>query len=232
MNLGSTDRDGATMDHDYYGQSVRSAYYKIQSYPTPPICFRIAGEYASEVPYPKFPELFVPPIIAGFMCRALVGSSHSPQNLDRGQVYTLMLKRLGTDLQASTGRIKNSLGDGRVVENQQRYIPNPQHYVPTKYLQESQLEVAAGEFTNFLAEQISKEAVATPQIAQTCLELSKTLQCHPDLHNMFVDVCQSSRKGARLSGSNCCWRLHKLTDLLFQIQAKYAFAQLFTICYR
>ena len=190
MNLSSTDRDGAKMDHDYYGQSVRSAYYKIQSHPTPPICFRIAGEYTLEVPYP---ELFVPPIIAGFMCSALVDNIHSPQNSDWGQVYTLMLKRLGTDLQAPTDRIKNSLENGRVVENQQRYIPNPQYYVPTKYLQGSQLEISAGEFTNFLTEQISKEAVVTPQLVQTCLELSKTLQCHPDLHNMCGCVSHQER---------------------------------------
>ena len=226
----STDRDGATMDHDYHGQSVRSVYYKIQSYPTPPICFRIAGEYTLEVPYPKFPELFVPPIIAGFMCRALVGNIHSPQNSDRGQVYTLMLKRLGTDLQASTDRIKSSLENGRVVENQQRYIPNPQYYVPTKYLQGSQLKIAAGEFTNFLAEQISKEAVVTPQLAQTCWELSKTLQCHPDLHNMFVDV-SVIKKGGKIIGVKLLLETPQVDRPTLQVQAKYAFAQLFTICY-
>ena len=53
------------MDHDYHGQSVRSVYYKIQSYPTPPICFRIAGEYTWEVPHPKFPaELLVLHLLA------------------------------------------------------------------------------------------------------------------------------------------------------------------------
>ena len=50
------------------------------------------------------------------------------------------------------------------------------------------MEIAAGEITSFLTEQISKEAVVTPQLAQTCLELSKTSQCHPDLHNMSVGV--------------------------------------------
>jgi hypothetical protein len=83
----STDMDGATMEHDYHGQTVRSVYYKIQSYPTPPICFRIAGEYTLEVPHPKFPELFVPPIIAGFMCSTLVDNIHSPQNSDWSQIY-------------------------------------------------------------------------------------------------------------------------------------------------
>ena len=73
----STDRDGATMDHDYHGQSVRSVYYKIQSYPTPPICFRIAGEYTLEVPHPKFPELLVRPIIACFMCSTLCSCQYS-----------------------------------------------------------------------------------------------------------------------------------------------------------
>jgi len=127
--------------------------------------------------------------------RYVVANIHSPQNSDWSQIYTLMLKRLGTDLQASTDRIKNSLENGRVVEHQQRYIPNPQYFVPTKYLQGSQLEIAAGEFTNFLTEQISKEAVVTPQLVQTCLELSKTLQCHLDLHNMFVDCVSHQERG-------------------------------------
>ena len=40
----STDRDGATMDHDYSGQPVRSVCYKIQSHAAPPICFQVAGD--------------------------------------------------------------------------------------------------------------------------------------------------------------------------------------------
>ena len=82
------------MDHDYSGQPVRSVYYKIQSHTTPPICFQVAGEYTLEVPHPKFPELFVRPIIVGFMCSTLFDIIHSPQTSDWSQVYALLLKRL------------------------------------------------------------------------------------------------------------------------------------------
>jgi hypothetical protein len=54
----------------------RSACYKIQSYPTPPIRFQVAGEYTLEVPHPKFPELFVHPTIARFMCNTLFNNIH------------------------------------------------------------------------------------------------------------------------------------------------------------
>ena len=111
------------------------------------------------------------------MCSTLFDNIHSSQNSDWRQIHTLLLKRLGTDLQASTGRIQNTLENGRVVEHQQRDVPNPHFYVPTKYLQGSRLEIAAG-----------KETVVTPRLLQTCLELSKTSQCHPDLHNMSVGV--------------------------------------------
>ena len=78
----------------------RSACYKIQSYPTPPIHFQVAGEYTLEVPHPKFPELFVHPTIARFMCNTLFNNIHPPQNSDWSQIiYTLLLKRLGRDLQ-------------------------------------------------------------------------------------------------------------------------------------
>ena len=107
----STDRDGATMDHDYHGQSVRSVYYKIQSYPTPPICFRIAGEYTLwKCHTPNFLNcLCAQSLPVSCVVRYIVANIHSPQNSDWSQIYTLMLKRLGTDLQASTDRIKKTL---------------------------------------------------------------------------------------------------------------------------
>ena len=76
-----------------------------------------------------------------------------------------------------------------MVEHQPRYIPNPHFYVPTKYLQAgSRLEIAAGEFTGFLTEQISKEMVVTPQLVQTCLGLSKTTQCPKINRGKFIGV--------------------------------------------
>ena len=91
------------------------------------------------------------------------------------------------------------------------------------------MEIAAGEITSFLTEQISKEAVVTPQLAQTCLELSKTFQCH--LHNMFVDVSVIKR-GGKILGVKLLLETPQVDRPTLQVQAKYAFAQLFTICYR
>ena len=96
----SSDRDGATMDHDYYGQSVSECVLQNSIVPNSSNslsgCWRIYFGSASS----KFPELFVHPTIARFMCNTLFNNIHPPQNSDWSQIiYTLLLKRLGRDLQ-------------------------------------------------------------------------------------------------------------------------------------
>ena len=63
----------------------------------------------------------------------------------------------------------------------------------------------------------------TPQLVQTCLELSKTLQCHLDLHNMFVDV-SVIKKGGKILGDKLPLETPQVDRPTLQIRAKYAFA--------
>ena len=61
----------------------------------------------------------------------------------------------------------------------------------------------------------------TPQLAQTCLELSKTFQCH--LHNMFVDVSVIKR-GGKILGVKLLLETPQVDRPTLQIRAKYALA--------
>ena len=65
----------------------------------------------------------------------------------------------------------------------------------------------------------------TPQLVQTCLELSKTFQCHPDpnLHNMFVDVSVINR-GGKILGVKLLLETPQVDRPTLQIRAKYALA--------
>jgi len=74
------------------------------------------------------------------------------------------------------------------------------------------LEIAAGEFTDFLTEQISKEMVVTPQLVQTCLGLSKTTQCPKINRGKFIRV-------------KLLLETPKVDRPTLQIRAKYAFTQ-------
>ena len=89
--------------------------------------FRLLANILWKCLIPNFlNSLCAQPLQVSCVINTLFDNIHSPQNSDWSQmVYTLLLKRLGRDLQASTSRIQNSLENGRVVEHQPRYIPNP-----------------------------------------------------------------------------------------------------------
>ena len=146
----------------------------------------------------------------------------------------LMRKTIGTDLRASTDRIKNSLENGQVVEHQHKSQVHSESTVLRPYQIPAKITVGTCSWGIYelFGRNISKEAVVTPQLVQTWLELSRTFQCQPDLHNMFVDVSVIKKRGQDYrgqiaAGDSTSWQTYSSDPSQVCICR-----QLFTICCR
>eukprot|EP00435_Cladocopium_sp_Y103_P043210 s466_g12.t1 len=142
--------DRASQEHEYYGDKVISVYGSYENTSQSLLQCQILDEQVQEIAHPEFPHLFVHPIVARFMCSTLFEHKLELQAIDWTQVYTLFGQRAGQDLFAATGRLKNALELGRVVESQQRYIPSHKYFDPIQYLQGPGLDTASVCFAEYL----------------------------------------------------------------------------------